>query len=66
MSTAMPDAPEVRYRIVSVDGADVVVVDLDVVVTCSSGTYVRALARDVGAALGTVIAQATTHAIERR
>jgi len=38
---------------VSVDGTDVAVVDLDVVVTCSSGTYVRALARDVGAALGT-------------
>jgi tRNA pseudouridine55 synthase len=28
------------------------VVDLDVAVTCSSGTYVRALARDLGAALG--------------
>lgn len=28
------------------------VVDVDVRVTCSSGTYVRALARDVGAALG--------------
>ncbi len=27
-------------------------VDLDVAVTCSSGTYVRALARDLGAALG--------------
>src|SRR5699024_5552484 len=27
--------------------------DLDAVVTCSSGTYVRALARDLGAALGT-------------
>ncbi len=27
-------------------------VDLDVVVDCSSGTYVRALARDVGSALG--------------
>src|SRR4051812_15822518 len=26
--------------------------DLDVVVTCSSGTYVRALARDLGASLG--------------
>ncbi|QKS11784.1 tRNA pseudouridine(55) synthase TruB [Curtobacterium sp. Csp1] len=38
---------------VRVDGADVAVVDLDVVVDCSSGTYVRALARDVGAALGT-------------
>jgi tRNA pseudouridine55 synthase len=29
------------------------VVDLDVVVECSSGTYVRALARDLGLALGT-------------
>ncbi len=28
------------------------VVDIDVVVTCSSGTYVRALARDLGSALG--------------
>ncbi len=29
------------------------VIDLDVVVDCSSGTYIRALARDLGAALGT-------------
>ncbi|WP_307793967.1 tRNA pseudouridine(55) synthase TruB [Actinotalea soli] len=29
------------------------VVDVDVEVTCSSGTYVRAIARDLGAALGT-------------
>jgi tRNA pseudouridine55 synthase len=29
------------------------VTDLDVTVVCSSGTYVRALARDLGAALGT-------------
>jgi tRNA pseudouridine55 synthase len=28
------------------------VLDLDVAVTCSSGTYVRAIARDLGAALG--------------
>ena len=28
------------------------VVDVDLLVTCSSGTYVRALARDLGAALG--------------
>ena len=36
------------------DGAEgeVQVVDLDVVVSCSSGTYVRALARDLGRALG--------------
>ncbi|BDZ47690.1 tRNA pseudouridine(55) synthase TruB [Naasia aerilata] len=33
----------------SADGA----VDLDVRVACSSGTYIRALARDLGAALGT-------------
>jgi tRNA pseudouridine55 synthase len=33
-----------------VDGVDCV--DLSVVVECSSGTYVRALARDLGAALG--------------
>ena len=31
----------------------VAVVDLDVAVECSTGTYVRALARDLGAALGT-------------
>lgn len=31
---------------------EVEVVDLDVVVSCSSGTYVRALARDLGRALG--------------
>lgn len=36
---------------VSGDDADDLV-DLDVVVECSSGTYVRALARDLGAALG--------------
>ncbi|WP_328397486.1 tRNA pseudouridine(55) synthase TruB [Nocardia sp. NBC_00416] len=34
------------------DLADEGLVDLDVVVDCSSGTYVRALARDLGAALG--------------
>ncbi|MBR7503125.1 tRNA pseudouridine(55) synthase TruB, partial [Mycobacterium tuberculosis] len=27
-------------------------IDLDVVVDCSSGTYIRALARDLGAGLG--------------
>lgn len=32
---------------------DTEVVDLDVIVECSSGTYIRALARDLGAALGT-------------
>ena len=34
------------------DGGDTDGVDLDVTVVCSSGTYVRALARDLGAALG--------------
>ena len=37
-------------RAVDVDGTPVL--DVDVVVTVSSGTYVRALARDLGAALG--------------
>jgi tRNA pseudouridine55 synthase len=52
-------APELTARLVTVSvfavgeirrGGDVVDVDVDV--TCSSGTYIRALARDVGAALG--------------
>lgn len=38
-------------RDVEADGLHLV--DLDVVVDCSSGTYIRALARDLGAALGT-------------
>lgn len=33
-------------------GGERAVVDVDVVVTCSSGTYIRALARDLGEALG--------------
>ncbi|MDQ0423825.1 tRNA pseudouridine(55) synthase TruB [Cellulomonas iranensis] len=37
-------------RAAAVDG--VTVLDVDVAVTCSSGTYVRALARDLGTALG--------------
>jgi tRNA pseudouridine55 synthase len=36
----------------SADAQGVPVLDVDVVVTVSSGTYVRALARDLGAALG--------------
>jgi tRNA pseudouridine55 synthase len=52
---------ELAARPVVVGGFDVVGVrpepalgalDLDVVVTCSSGTYIRALARDLGEALG--------------
>ena len=38
-------------RDVEVDG--LACIDLDVVVECTSGTYIRALARDLGAALGT-------------
>ena len=37
--------------VLAADGTPVT--DLDVIVECSSGTYVRALARDLGAALGT-------------
>ena len=35
------------------DADGVPVIDLDVIVECSSGTYVRALARDLGTSLGT-------------
>jgi len=41
------------HQVVGPDGDSIPVVDLDVDVTCSSGTYIRALARDLGAALGT-------------
>src|SRR5262249_12639630 len=43
-----PSAPENGGP---VDGPDLV--DVDIEVTCSSGTYIRAIARDLGAALGT-------------
>ena len=53
------EAPELAARAVTVSRFDIKavhrsgdVVDADVVVTCSSGTYIRALARDLGAALG--------------
>lgn len=53
------EAVELAARPVTVHAFDVVairrspgVVDADVRVVCSSGTYVRALARDLGAALG--------------
>ncbi|MFZ7088622.1 tRNA pseudouridine(55) synthase TruB [Curtobacterium sp. RRHDQ10] len=42
-----------RAMTAHVDGSSIPVLDVDVVVSCTSGTYVRALARDVGAALGT-------------
>jgi tRNA pseudouridine55 synthase len=53
------EAVELAARQVTVSRLDLTalrrlpgVIDLDVEVTCSSGTYVRALARDLGAALG--------------
>jgi tRNA pseudouridine55 synthase len=59
-------APELKARPVTVyeftvtavrrvngDGAEGGLLDVDVTVRCSSGTYIRALARDLGAALGT-------------
>ncbi len=52
-------APELKARPVTVASFEVSEVrrdgdllDVDVAVTCSSGTYIRALARDLGAALG--------------
>jgi tRNA pseudouridine55 synthase len=52
-------APELTPRTVTVSRFDVLAVrqcgellDVDVAVTCSSGTYIRALARDLGVALG--------------
>ncbi|MBG0815867.1 tRNA pseudouridine(55) synthase TruB [Planomonospora sp. ID82291] len=54
------EAVELAARPVTVSGFEVTAVrregdllDVDVSVTCSSGTYIRALARDLGAALGT-------------
>jgi len=52
-------APQLAARTVIVRALDILAVhrsggllDVDVTVTCSSGTYIRALARDLGAALG--------------
>jgi tRNA pseudouridine55 synthase len=53
-------APELAARPVTIRRLDLIAVrpegdllDIDVIVTCSSGTYIRAIARDLGAALGT-------------
>ena len=56
-------APDLAARPVTVHCLDLLgvrqvsgrqdLLDIDVAVTCSSGTYVRAIARDLGAALGT-------------
>ena len=52
-------APELKARPVTVASFEMTgarrdgdLLDVDVAVTCSSGTYIRALARDLGAALG--------------
>lgn len=47
------DTLDMRRGTVSCEGVDHHVIDLDVVVACSAGTYIRALARDLGAVLGT-------------
>ena len=41
-----------REELIGRDGRPLTVTDVDVHVECSSGTYVRALARDIGQALG--------------
>ena len=41
-----------RAKAQTAETAEADVIDLDVTVACSSGTYIRALARDLGAALG--------------
>ena len=46
------DICNVRTATIDNDGVDVTVIDLDVTVDCSSGTYIRALARDLGEILG--------------
>jgi tRNA pseudouridine55 synthase len=54
-------APELTARPVTITRLDLLAIrvagprllDMDVSVTCSSGTYIRAIARDLGAALGT-------------
>jgi tRNA pseudouridine55 synthase len=45
-------APRRGERVADLPVGDLPVVDLDVEVDCSSGTYVRSLARDLGAAIG--------------
>ncbi|MBL1368258.1 tRNA pseudouridine(55) synthase TruB, partial [Acinetobacter baumannii] len=41
-----------RFDVLAVRGSGEDLIDVDVEVDCSSGTYIRALARDAGAALG--------------
>lgn len=49
---AARDVTVSRFEVTAVRHADGGLIDLDVVVDCSSGTYIRALARDLGADLG--------------
>jgi len=44
---------DARFDVTALDRPEPDLLDLEVLVECSSGTYVRALARDLGAALGT-------------
>ena len=46
------DLPARRVTIHELDVTDVRGADVDISVRCSSGTYIRAIARDLGAALG--------------
>ncbi|RCK68128.1 tRNA pseudouridine(55) synthase TruB [Desertihabitans brevis] len=46
-------ATAARAATAATDGAEVAVLDVDIEVECSSGTYIRALARDLGARFGT-------------
>lgn len=41
-----------RFDVLAVRGSGEDLIDVDVEIDCSSGTYIRALARDAGAALG--------------
>nr|WP_281398673.1 tRNA pseudouridine(55) synthase TruB [Saccharopolyspora gloriosae] len=50
--TAEPDAAEPDAAAAEPDAWPTRMIELDVIVECSSGTYVRALARDLGARLG--------------
>jgi tRNA pseudouridine55 synthase len=52
IDTAVIDTAVADTAAIGTAVADAELLDVDVAVTCSSGTYIRALARDLGAALG--------------
>jgi tRNA pseudouridine55 synthase len=52
-SGAAPTPAAVRVRIHEIRLLDVALPEAEIEITCSAGTYVRAVARDAGAALGT-------------